>query len=119
MSPHLEEQLQRDYPVMFQELYGDMAVTCMAFGIECRDGWYDLIARTCKKIAESGDTEVIFSQIKEKFGSLTIYYYNETDATQELIQAAERESYEICEICGEPGEMRKRGWLRVVCEEHK
>ena len=35
------------------------------------------------------------------------------------IMAAERLSYELCEICGEKGELRRDiGWYLTLCEKH-
>ena len=118
MSPHLEEQLQRDYPEMFQELYGDMSVTCMAFGLECSDGWYDILVSLCRQIKENKDESVIFNQIKEKWGTLTIYHSGGTEESDMLVVAAEAASRTICEVCGTAGELSTNGWHKVRCEEH-
>jgi len=119
MSPHLEEQLQRDHPGMFQELYGDMAVTCLAWGLECQDGWYDILHSVCRQIAENGDNTIVFNQIKEKYGTLTIYYSGGTEESEALILAAEAASGTICEVCGTAGELSTKGWHKVRCELHK
>ena len=50
-----------------------------AFGLECDDGWYDLIHDLCKEIDEAyleagRKMNLIVIQIKEKFGTLRFYY---------------------------------------------
>lgn len=94
----------------------------MCFGFECSDGWYDLIYRLCQDLAQMNppeDFEVI--QVKEKFGGLRFYVNNATEAMYDRINAAEEESYHICENCGAPSEgpERLRGWVSTVCETCK
>jgi hypothetical protein len=78
MREELELQLVKKYPTMFKDYRGDMRQTCMAWGFECGNGWYDLIDKMCadvtKLLGNSGQ-EVIAEQVKEKFGGLRFYYY--------------------------------------------
>ena len=113
-----------------------------SFGIECSNGWYDIIFKLCKDIeAELTKNEVPESdwphvrQVKEKFGRLRFYLSQselmkgETVSNitefrpiadmaelQILIQEAEARSLKICEDCGEKGTLRNDGWLSVRCD---
>ena len=43
MKLELENKLVEKYPAMFVNYHGDERDTCMAFGFECGDGWYDIL----------------------------------------------------------------------------
>ena len=80
MKKELEEQLVEKYPIMFQDYGGDMRVTCMSWGLECGDGWYDIINTLCQDvemIIGKKDIKVIADQVKQKFGGLRFYYHVE------------------------------------------
>ena len=47
----------------------------MYWGITCDDGWLNLLESTCEKIMKLDECDMIqFSQVKEKFGGLRIYF---------------------------------------------
>jgi len=89
------------------------------WGVECNDGWFDIIFDLCNKItplaAEIKEFQVI--QIKEKFGGLRFYVSHGNEEIHTIIQDAEELSFKICEICGEPGTLRG-GWLKTLCDKH-
>lgn len=97
MNKELQSKLVTDYPDFFAGIGKSPAESCMAFGCECGDGWYDLIRRTCSMVSSvlrnPGYVELLpehhvdrqvadkyvapvfeFDQIKEKFGGLRLYY---------------------------------------------
>lgn len=109
----------------------------IAFGIECDDGWYDLIMELTLKIgAMDKARKVEVHQIKEKFGGLR-YYINggpimldfmgggsyqvgEIDDVRKLINRYQDKSFDICETCGAPGKICTTGnWLKTVCRDHR
>lgn len=55
MNIELEKKLIEKYPELFRDMYGDPQKTCLAFGIECGDGWYDLIDNICHIIKQEID----------------------------------------------------------------
>jgi hypothetical protein len=90
MDQELQNQLFEKYPEIFSNRLKSPTESCMSMGIECGNGWYDLINSICQ-IVESlnknikdknrliaGNNETIidfkFDQIKEKFGGLRAYY---------------------------------------------
>lgn len=90
---------------------------------ECDGGWGALIAELeTRLMALSPDYTI--SQVKEKFGGLR-YYANAGDVNAEtskrfydLIHEAETKSFEICECCGQPGQLSRRGkhgWYKTLC----
>jgi hypothetical protein len=122
MDPKLEKQLIEKYPKIFRQVNLPMTQTCMCWGIECGDGWYDLLDSLCYCIQEHcNQTEKIIqleaTQIKEKFGGLRFYVYGGDDYTDGLVRLAELMSYNICEYCGNRGKSYDDGWVRTMCEK--
>jgi hypothetical protein len=77
MKYELENKLFETYPIIFKEKDMPMSETCMCWGCECDDGWYPLINDLCSKLQifyEKHQLEVNFVQVKEKYGTLRIYY---------------------------------------------
>ena len=80
-------------------------------------GWYPLIQKLIEDLIELGWNKQVY-QVKEKFGGLRFYINTGTEEIHQRIRKAEDESYETCETCGEPGELRKGGWWTVACDKH-
>lgn len=116
MKKELEEKMVNDFPDLYRDYGGPASKTCMCWGFECGDGWFDILYELSKKLSDA-DPECIALQVKEKFGLLRYYTNHATDETENLIREAERKSSETCEECGEPGELRKGGWLRTLCDK--
>ena len=102
----------------------------MGWGCSIRDGWENLLRKTCKRLVEcqeKNQVEIYFSQVKEKLGLLRIYYHSKDKLSDEtskeikqIIDEAESESGELCEICGSKEEVttspRPGGfWSVTVC----
>ena len=106
------------------------------YGIECGDGWNEILSSLCFMIAQherniEGNNKYLisqnrepveyepfrFTQIKEKFGGLRIYYYGGNEYIRGLIGMAECWSYNTCEKCGEKGSKRGKGWITVLCDK--
>jgi hypothetical protein len=76
------------------------------YGLECGDGWKDIIERTHEKLVYIDPNYTIF-QIKEKFGGLRYYYSTlfehdgiEQNIMDDIVRAAEYEASRTCELCG-------------------
>ena len=132
MTRELEAKLVEKYPKILVNIHGDPKRTCMAFGLECGDGWHDLLDDCMNKLqyicnicsSDSRDVQVVADQIKEKFGTLRFYVsaYGaneiENDIIDDIISEAERKSSHTCEVTGDRGELCKRGgWYRTLCYE--
>lgn len=133
------------------------------------DGWYDLIRNLCDYITavtrrkmwvklkegvtvtnkdrewKSTDVDcpiIRFTQVKEKFAGLRIYFdaYHEVPddllsildpddlekqknriwtIVSEAIEFTEYLSCRTCEICGKKGKVYRDGWWKTLCDEHK
>ena len=58
-------------------------------------------------------------QVKEKFGTLRFYAGQVDDRAQAYIDFAEHMSGKVCEVCGAPGKLGGKGWIRTLCETHR
>lgn len=91
--------------------------------IDCHAGWYPLLTDLDTDLrALWPDYKVV--QVKQKFGTLRFYIDTLTGASGEQqqavrdrIHAAEAKSATICEWCGQPGQLRQRGWIATLCDD--
>lgn len=142
MDQELQNKLYEKYPNLFSNKDKDIRSSCMAWGCEVGNGWYEIISSVCwmirqhednkiwrKKYLEENDPEklkqepeyfsVKFDQVKEKYGGLRLYFSGGDDYVEGLVSMAEAMSYKTCEICGNKGEANKGGWINVRCEAHR
>lgn len=133
MEEKLELELVKKFPLILKDYMGDPMKTCMAFGIECGSGWYNMLHDLMEKIQNYCDAstkngkhlQVIAAQIKSKYASLRFYYDFEGEASSEdckeinkFLSEAEDLSEKTCEICGKDGKVYTQGWHTTLCEEH-
>jgi hypothetical protein len=125
MKQELEQRIMSRWPRWFDG-NGDTRRTLMSWGFCHDDGWIDLLWRLFEDLEplvgewerHTGHTFQIL-QVKEKFGGLRVYAVSEARAAIcERIEAAERESYYRCELCGGPGTL-PRGFFKTLCELHE
>ena len=114
MNKKNETYLYNNFPVLYRGMTLPISQSNMAFGLECRDGWFDIIDELSKKLEP---LDVVASQVKEKYGTLRFYIHSGTDEAYDLIDEAEAKSEETCELCGAPGELRGAGWVTTMCDE--
>jgi hypothetical protein len=167
MNPELEKQLVKDYPILFRFYGGDPRETCLAFGMEHQDGWFDLLKNLCDYISaitrhnlmvkyKEGyvktekeneyihafieSPKVRFSQIKEKFAGLRIYFDMYHDISDEEFSKLDEDDYNkeydklrntisnaieytefissrVCEVCGNKGRVYRDGWWKTLCPD--
>jgi hypothetical protein len=113
MNRQNNEYLIAEYPNLYQGCSLSPEQSNMAFGFECDDGWFDIIKDLSAKLEPMG---VVASQVKEKYGTLRFYVTMATDEAFDLIDAAEEKSATTCELCGLPGELTGKGWVKTLCE---
>lgn len=91
MSPDLQNQLYSNYPSIFRNKDKSMQESCMHWGIETGDGWYDLIDHMCAAFEGLYTTgfnidneyipvdapKVVMDQIKTKYATLRAYHHLE------------------------------------------
>jgi len=90
------------------------------------DGWRELIERAIERIDAAGNDRIRITQIKEKFGTLRVYFdilggasEEEENAIKEAVALAEARSSCTCEHCGAEGRLYEAGsWLQTACPDH-
>jgi len=143
MNEEKEKTLVSRYPDIFRDYNGDCKQTCMAFGFECGDGWFDLIDALCKAIHNQTEYinrlwpnlkfAVVAAQVKEKYGTLRFYndflytsdleYHDmekvnkHIDQINGMISFAEFMSGRICEVCGQKGSLDSSSFPRCRCKD--
>lgn len=137
MDQELENKLYEKYPNLFSNKDKDVRSSCMAFGCEHGDGWYEILSSLCFMVKQHEDNDrwrteykqkenpdyvseyvpVKFDQIKEKFGGLRIYFSGGDEYIEGLVSMAESFSYQVCELCGERGKPNNGGWITTLCDK--
>lgn len=132
MTEKLELQLVKKYPKILRDYHGDMRKTAMTWGFEFDDGWYKLSDSLLSKlqlICDTSGLQVVFAQQKEKFSKLRTYLNVENPNNvpnaalwdliiDDLVNNAENESGNVCEVCGKYGQCCNKGhWLKTLCKE--
>jgi len=104
MTPEKTQALREKYPELYEHISG----------FECDDGWFDLLDRLSAKLPK----ECRAGYVKEKFGGLRFHTTKVDDNVSSLIRDTEEESFHICEVCGAPGTIGGKRWIRTLCETH-
>ena len=90
---------------------------------ECGDGWRGVIAELADRLeayaSESKPDGLVVVQVKEKFGSLRVYFRGPVPAkVRDWVSTAEHQSARTCELCAAPASLRARpegGHVRTLC----
>lgn len=146
MRDDLDRALCEKYPLLFKNRNAPMSETCMCWGFDHSNGWYQIINNLCANIQNHIDwshksnawdlkwnqehpeeprpvrdivPQVVVDQVKEKFGTLRFYYSGGDDTIDGMVRMAESMSAVMCEECGNPGTQNSRGWIKTLCETHR
>jgi hypothetical protein len=173
MTDELEMTLVAKYPKLFKNYKGDPMATCMAWGMECCDGWYKILDHLFGYLTDTMERkfaieytqeyqdkhknnkdfytnfcshkilppQIVLDQVKEKYGTLRVYYSLNTEEIPEELWAildhqdynkkieryynvidnaidyAEYQSGVTCEVTGKDGKLYTKGWHKVLCDE--
>ena len=115
MNPDLENSIIEKYPSLFANI--GQKGSPMKFGLAVGDGWAGIISTMCWILNQRDTAKTFrFDQIKEKFGVLRVYHAGGSEYMAGVVRMAEDISGSICEMCGQPGEQRKGGWIKTLCD---
>jgi len=132
MREELDKLLCEKYPKMMVNRNKGMQETCMCWGFECGDGWFEILNQLMGNIQHHIDwknkkeevvPQVTLDQVKEKFGTLRFYYTGGDDYIRGLVSMAESMSGVTCEGCGAQAKTNWPkaenggigGWVRTIC----
>ena len=128
MKRELDELLCQRYPKMMVNRNKSMIETCMCWGFDCGDGWFNILNQLMGSIQHHLDwknknglvvEQVTLDQVKEKFGTLRFYYSGGDDVIDGMVRLAESMTCVTCEVCGSPGTQNSGGWITTLCESHR
>lgn len=135
MDHKLQKNFYEKYPELFSNKDKTPMESCMVWGIECGDGWYNILDSLCYMIKQHEENiqdrknhypdekveyfPVKFDQVKEKYGGLRVYFSGGDDYVEGLVSMAESISYKTCEVCGSPGKPNDGGWISTLCDAHR
>jgi hypothetical protein len=125
MNDKNTNKLLTDFPILYREE--------LEYGFQCGDGWFDIIYElsakiegVCFEMKERGiaESQVPRSeQVKEKFGSLTFYWYQNPQTPEALIinqwiEEAKELSGNTCTRCSmfKPGIEVVGGFYSPFCK---
>jgi len=150
MNEKLENKLYQIDPIFFEEAIacetGEMneMSTCMAFGCECGDGWFEPLKLFVQKthilndLGRNYNIKFVCNQLKEKFGTLRIYStIKKVDEDEDIkdgyevlekmfddaLKQCEDDCLHVCEICGANGGINNEnivetsGWISYICKK--
>jgi len=118
MNKKNTETLLKDFPKLYRQYYLPMTETCMNWGFDCGDGWFDLIYDLSQKLEIASPTTEA-TQVKQKYGGLRFYNNGTTEDGEKLVRDAEQKSYHTCEECGKKGKLiNDLPWIQTLCKEH-
>ena len=128
MRPELDKELCDRFPEIMAERNMSVMNSCMSWCFEHDDGWYYLLNSAMRLVQSHIDIskrrgvevpQVVFEQVKEKFGMLNIYHRGGDEYTDGVLRMAEEMSRHTCEVCGDVGHPNDTGWIRTLCIEHR
>lgn len=69
MKKQLDEALCAKYPLVFKDRHADMRTTAMCWGLDCGDGWYNIIDVLCGLLtSDYRHAKTHYESIKDKLG---------------------------------------------------
>jgi len=122
MNIKKQKKIFKKYPKIFYEKDMPMDKTCMCWGLECGDGWYNLIDNLCfnlQYISDVTGNQIVATQVKEKYGTLSFYTNGVSDMADDIIEAYSQISASICERCGSSDNVKrtKGYWIKYLCKK--
>lgn len=132
MNDAKQSMLKNRFPVLYRNIGNPKS--CMSYGLEVGDGWYELLLALSEDLQRL-DPTLVATQVKQKFGTLRFYLAQSDlamrgeagamfslapqasdERVRARIQQAEKDSAGICEECGAPGHYHQGGYWHVSCE---
>ena len=120
MKAELQKKLFEKYPKIFRQKDLPMQETAMCWGIDCGDGWFQIIDLLCGLLQWDTDhnkyPQIEAVQVKEKYGGLRFYTNGENDHQSGMIKYTCHLSEYVCEECGSmEGVTQTEGWIVTLC----
>ena len=83
------------------------------------NGWLGILQRLFEVLISMGWNKD-FLNVKQKFGGMSIFLDNLPENGHQFVVESEKETFSVCEVCGEPGVQHKiNNWVYCLCETHR
>lgn len=117
MKEELETMLFDKFDDLFRERTLPATESSMHWGIQCGDGWFNLILDLCVEIQRiSPDAKI--TEVKQKAGALVVRVDIDNEVIDQLVEEARSNSLRTCEICGDSGKPNDKLWADTRCAKH-
>ena len=88
--------------------------------VEVPKGWYPLLDAMFEEIdaeiARDPSSWIALDQVKEKYGTLRVYFTGGNDKIDSIVERYEERSAVTCERCaGEDPTQSREGWVKTLC----
>ena len=116
------QKLLKKYPKLFVQHKLPITQSAMGWLFQHGDGWCELLDCVCDwlsfQIKENNMPPVEFTTVKEKFGTLQIYYVGGNEETSSVISFVSWMSMKICENCGSVDDVQStKGYITYFCKK--
>lgn len=125
MSPEQAQHLYTEFPMLYRMRHIDSPSVCCGWkGIDCKDGWFELLQNLSSQIvayANLHHLDPLITRIRRRAGALCVEVDCDDDHIQDMCQQALVNSRLVCEVCGEPGAFSHDAPfdIKVCCHRHE
>lgn len=120
----LDKELYKKYPKLLRQFKWPLTQTALCWGIVPGYGWKKIVFNMCRELEKHRrkmDKDLQLTQVKEKYGRLTVYYSNSKhcDIVDKIISKYESLSIITCIECGlDEGKLVElNGWIICLCKK--
>ena len=121
MKNELQEQLFTRFPWTRPD-ESDTMSNYTRYQLDCGDGWFQLLwdlFTEIESLYQSRDTEIQLTirQVKQKFGSLTVYIQYGLPEVYEIVNRYQKLSETVCEGCAIESSIQQRNYyFSTLCD---
>jgi hypothetical protein len=116
MRRELDEALCAKYPLIFKDRNADMRTTAMCWGLECGDGWYNIIDILCALLtSDYRGAHIRYDHLVEA-GVGGILYGTKTVTQEDIDVAKAKLDEETLKVPVAVQVKEKFGWLRFYVQ---
>lgn len=124
MDIYLQKYLFDRFEHLFEKpIKNSKYILPIQFGMECGSGWFDILKNLLETIDSyqhlnlDKEQHVTITQVKEKYGYLSVYFRGGDDYISGMVWLAEHLSTKTCEVCGSTEKVsRTKGWIKTLCQ---
>jgi len=116
-------KLFSEFDHLFRDRHKSEKESLMCWGFTCDDGWFPLVYSIAQMITDyvhaHPGVDCAAFQVKQKFGGLRFYIEGGDDTLRAMIAKQSMKSFEICELCSAPAELRESpgGAIKTLCSD--